>query len=187
MGRRGGFFAELQRQARLADQRRRREATAQARNLAAAKRRAEQAQRAAERGHQTALRATAAEQKRADTEAKRLHEESMVAQAESMSSEVAGRLDEIDGILSATLDVDDLVDLESLRVVAEHPPFDRPDLQTKVPPPAPVVAPPEPVFIPPEPPSGMSKLFSNRKYEELKARSWAEHQRRWQEWQNHIA
>ncbi len=178
----------MQRQARLAEQRKRREASSHARAVAAASRQAEQARRSAERSQQTALRASAADQKRAQAEAKRFHEESMVAEAAQMSAEVAGRVADIDNLLAATLDVDDFVDLESLRVTAEHPPFPRPDLEAAAPPPAPIPPPPEPAFTPPEPPPGMKgKLFGRKKYEEQISNNRAAHERRLHEWREQVA
>lgn len=86
-----GFFAEVQHQARLAEQQRRRQVATHARELAASQRSAEQAQRAAERSYAAAVRMSAAEQKLAQAEAKRLHEESMKAQADPGSHQPAQR------------------------------------------------------------------------------------------------
>ncbi len=74
-------------------------------------------------------RASAAEQKAAAREAKRLHEEARLAEVASLNAQLAETFDELDSILSATLDVDDFVDLEQLRVTAEHSPFTRTDLE----------------------------------------------------------
>lgn len=61
----------------------------------------------------------------------------------------------LDQLLSATLETDDFVDLESLRASAEHPPFPRTDLRFPIPPPAPIPDPPMPVKREPEPVTGM--------------------------------
>lgn len=87
-----------------------------------------------------------AEQKAAEREAKRLHEEARLAEVASLNAQLAETYDEIDSILSSTLEVDDFVDLEQLRVMAEHPPFARTDLEVPTPLPTPISAPPEPVL-----------------------------------------
>ncbi|MEA2361860.1 MAG: restriction system protein [Thermoleophilaceae bacterium] len=166
MARRRGFFAELQYQNQLAARQRAQAERAQARAFAAATREAEQAQRRAERAAAAAARASAAEQKAAEREAKRLHVESRLAEVEALNSQLAATADELDSILSATLIVDDFVDLENLRVSASHPPFPRPDLEAPTPEVVPVSAPPEPVFAEPEAPTGLSARFGGKKRHE---------------------
>lgn len=159
MGQRRGYFAERQHQQRLAEQaaaRRRREQAAQ-------QRRQEQAQRRSERARQQAVRAAAADQKRAEAEAKRAHIEAMEAEAEALNAELEETYAEIDSMLYATLSVDDFVDLEGLRVVPEHPPFPRPDLQQPLPVPGPIPVPPEPHFLPPQAPTGSGAWFGGKK------------------------
>jgi restriction system protein len=159
MGRKRGFFAELQHQQRLAEQREAR----RRREQAAHERQREQAQRRAERARQQAARAAETDRKRAAAEAARLHVEAMEAEVASRNAELASIYEEIDGMLEATLAVDDHVDLETLRVTVEHPPFPRPDLQQPVPPPPPISVAPEPHFLPPPPPTGTDAWFGGRK------------------------
>jgi restriction system protein len=85
--------------------------------------RGERAQRQAERAVAQLARATAAERKAAEREAKRLHEEARLAEVAALNAQLVEAVDEIDSILVATLDVDDFVDLEKLRVKVNHPPF----------------------------------------------------------------
>ncbi len=180
-----GFFAEMQYQNQVA-QRRKAQALRQAnRQYASAAREAEQAQKRAERAHNQALRASAAEQKEADRESKRLHEESMTAQAASLTAQVLQTYDEIDSMLSATLEVDDFVDLEELRSVVEHPAFDRTDLERETAQPTPLVAPPEPVFIEPESTEkGLGNLFGGKKrHAEMVAQAQAAFAEQRQAWQ----
>lgn len=158
-----GFFAELQHQAQLAAKRQAQAERSAAREYAAAQRRAEQARKQYERAQAQQTRASAAEQKAAQREAKRLHEEARLAEVASLNAQLVQKYDQIESILSATLAVDDFVDLEQLRVVAEHPPFSRSDLEVPIPPPLPISAPPEPVFVEPVAPKG---LFGKKKHAE---------------------
>ena len=68
-----------------------------------------------------------------------------------MNEELAAIYDELDGLLKATLSVDDYVDLEALRVKVDHPPFDRADLETPLAPPVdiPDLVEPQRVAVPP--------------------------------------
>lgn len=159
-----GFLAEMNRQSQLAAKRREQEARAAARQQAAAHREAEKAARDAERAAAQLLRATAADMKNAEKEAKRLNDEAMQAEVDSRNEDLAVAYGEIDGILSATLDVDDYVNLEDLRRRAEHPPFDPGPLGSSTLPPPPIAAPSEPQFVPPEgAPKGLSGAFGGKK------------------------
>ena len=163
MARRRGFFAELQYQSQLAAKRQAQAERAQARAYAAAVRQAERAEREAERAAAAAARARTAEQKAAEREAKRLREESRLAEVEALNARLAETGDELESILSATLTVDDFVDLEALRVSASHPPFPRADLEVPTPEVVPVSAPPEPVFVEPEAPKGLGSMLGGKK------------------------
>ncbi|WP_309104749.1 hypothetical protein [Microbacterium sp.] len=83
-----------------------------------------------------------------------------------MTTDLHARLAELDGLLAATLEVDDFVDLESLRVVVQHPPFHRPELQYPLTPPAPIPDPPLPVKREPEAAKG---LFGRKQKQEQAA------------------
>ena len=158
-----GFFAELEYQTQLAARRRAQAERAAARANSAALRQAEQARKQYERAQAQLARASAAEQKAAEREAKRLHEEARLAEVAALNAQLVETHDEIASILSATLGVDDFVDLEKLRTVAEHPPFPHPDLEVPTPPPLPLSAPPEPVFVEPVPPKGLGGVFGGKK------------------------
>lgn len=162
MGRRG-FFAEIQHQNQQAARAREREQKAQHRAHTAAVREMDRAQRQAERAAAAAVRASAAEQKAAEKEAKRLHQEAQLAEVEALNAQLAELDDELSSILAATLDVDDYVDLETLRVVADHPPFPRTDLEVMTPEVTPLESPPEPVFCEPAPPKGLGTIFGGKK------------------------
>ena len=123
MARKLGALAELNRQIQM-DAKRREQAKRQAmRPEASAQRQAEQAALRAERARERASRAHAADQKRAEQEAKRLHIAAMEAEVAARNAALAVTYKDFDGILAATLEVDDYVDIESLRRVVEHPPF----------------------------------------------------------------
>ena len=164
MARRRGFFAELQHQAQLAEKRQRQQHAAAYRAHDAALREAERAQAAAERARQAASRASAAERARLEVEAARLHVESQVAEVASRNAALRSTLDEIEGILAATLQVHDYVDLEALKTGAVHPPFDAGGLDAPLPALPPLVYPPEPVYQEPPPPGGL--FGAKKKHEE---------------------
>jgi len=157
---RRGYFAELQHQARVAQREAERRQRAAARQHAAAVRMAEQARKTEERARQQFARARGTERKQIEKDAKAAHIAAMEAHVEERNAGLAAIYDEIDNLLAATLDVDDYVDLHSLRRTAEHPRFDRTDLESPIPPPAVIPNPTEPVFIEPEPPKG---LFGRKK------------------------
>ena len=170
---RRGFLAEIQHQARVAEreaERRRRTAVCE---HAAAVRRAEHARKEEERAWQQTARARETERKRLEKEAHAAHIAAMEAEVDQRNAELAEICDEIDNLLSATLGVDDYVDLHSLRRTAEHPAFDRTDLESPIPPPGAIPDPAEPVFIQPEPPKGL--FGRKKKYDEAVAAAEAAH------------
>lgn len=181
------FCAELQYQNQLAAKRQAQAERAAGRQFAAAQREAEQARRRAERARAQEARASAAQQKEAEREAKRLHEEAMLAEVESLNAQLAQTYDEIDSILSATLAVDDYVDLERLRTVAEHPPFSRLDLEVPTPPPAPVPTPREPLFVEPEEPKGLGGLFGKKRHAEAISAAQAKFAEDHRSWEAEVA
>lgn len=80
-----------------------------------------------------------------EREALLAHHASMQADVDDMNASLAERNMELDGLLSSTLDKDDYVDLESLRVSAVHPPFAHGHLRVPAHRPAPLPAPQRPV------------------------------------------
>ena len=180
---RRGFFAELNYQAQQAEKRRRQQAAQAVRAHNAAVREHERAVRAAERARATAARASEAERKAADKEATRLHLEARAAEVEALNSSLASTYTDIDGLLAWTLDIDDFVDLESLKVTAEHPSFDPGDLGSALPPvPAPTY-PPEPEYVEPAAPKGIAgALGGKKKHAEAVAAAQGVHQQQVQEW-----
>lgn len=147
-----GLFAELNYQAQQAEKRRRQQQAAAYRAQAAAERQAEAARKAAERARASAARASAADQKAAQKEADRLYVESQLAEVASRNGDLANEHAEIDSLLASTLEIDDYIDLESLKVAAvEHPSFAPGGLAQPAAPLGPLLYPPEPAFEPPAP------------------------------------
>ncbi|MER7922267.1 hypothetical protein ABTY96_03900 [Streptomyces sp. NPDC096057] len=164
MGKRRGFFAELNYQAQQAEKRRRQQEAAGHRAQLAAQRQAERATKAYERAQLAAARSSAAEKKAAEREAARLHVESRLAEVESMNASLAGDLADIDSLLTWTLEMDDYVDLESLKISAvEHPPFTPGRMAVPAPNVLEPTYEPEPVFEEPAPPGGLSAILGGKK------------------------
>lgn len=180
---RRGFFAELQHQAKVAARERERAALQSEKARNAANRMAEQARKADERAAAQLARASEADKKRLAKEAREAHVAAMEAEAERRNLELTEAYQAIDSLLAATLEVDDYVDLTTLRTVAEHPPFERIDLEAPVPLPNPVIDPPQPVFAPPLPPKGLRGLLGNKKHEKVVADATGAHERAVAEWQ----
>lgn len=176
MSRRRGFLAEFQRQQRLAQQR----ANAAQRAAAAVQTRAERAYAASVRAAAVAQRASEAERKQLEKEARAAHVEARQAEAERLNEALNSEYAEIDGILAATLESDDWVDLQSLKRTVRHPAFPRPELERPNPAPAPIEVPPAPVLREPEPPTGL--FGRKKKLEAARQQAWAEHQQAMQEW-----
>ncbi len=162
MARRRGFFAEMAHQAAVADKNRQRAQAAAVRAQAQRQREAERAQRQYEQAVRAADRQSAHEAKMAEAERQRFHREAQEAEVERLNGELALQLADIDNVLTATLDVDDYVDLERLRSVADHPPFAS-QHSSPVPPSAPIPVPEEPVFVEPEAPRGVGAVFGGKK------------------------
>ena len=130
----------------------------------AAIRQAEQARKAEKQAQAQLARAAEAERKRLAKQAREAHIAAMEAEVEVRNLELAEIYQEIDSLLAWTLDVDDHVDLNTLRSVAEHPPFDRPDLETAIPAPRPIPDPQEPVGPPLAAPTGILGFFGRKKH-----------------------
>ncbi|MEM7048639.1 MAG: hypothetical protein AAF604_03225 [Acidobacteriota bacterium] len=160
---RRGFFAEISHQVRQAEKARARAEREEERARKAAIRDLERARKKSERLRQQAVRAHAAEKKRLEKEARAAHFAARQAEVDKQNSELEQQFQEIESLLAATLDVDDYVDLDSLRKKAEHPAFGHPDLEVPIQPPEPPSESPEPVFIEPRAPKGLAALFGRKK------------------------
>lgn len=119
---------------------------------------------------------------RATAESIRAEKALKAADAEVRTAEAVDVLEQIDSLLAATLEVDDYVDIDSLKQKVQHPPFARDDLKTPVKKPPMAEPPPEPQFVPRPAPTGVSKLFKGQKYAEEHARAesaWAKEHEKW--------
>lgn len=163
---RRGFFAELQRQSRIAQRERERREREAARDHAARVRLLEQTQKAAERARVQLAKANATEQKRLEKEAREAHIAAKEAEVEELNRELSDMYTDIDTLLESTLSRDDYVDLTTLRVEVQHPPFDSAGLDELVPAPSPVPDPPQPVLQLPEAPHGLASFFGKKKHAE---------------------
>ena len=142
MGKRG-LFAEIQHQQRLAEQRQRREhaAAVQAYN------RAVREQARAEREYEREIAAAQRFQARSTAESIRAEKALKAANAQVQTAQAVDALEQIDSILASTLEVDDYVDIDSLKQMVHHPPFQRDDLKPPVQKPPMAEPPPEPQFV----------------------------------------
>jgi restriction system protein len=181
---RRGFFAELQHQAAVAAREAERRQNAAIREHNAAVRRAEQARKAQERAAAAYARASEADRKRFEREAAAAKVAARQAEVEEMNANLVMKYEEIDGLLEATLAVDDYVDLEEFRIEVEHPPFDRSDLETPVPAPPPIPDPPEPVLTAVEEPKGL--FGKKKKLAEAQATAQAEYETARENWRREL-
>jgi restriction system protein len=183
--RRRGFFAEMahqQRQAELQQQRANLAAEKAARNY-------ERAVRAHERAVTAAERASDKERAAAVRAAKAAHIEAEKASAESQTAAAVEALEEIDSILAATLEVDDYVEIDSLKHVAVHPPFAQENLKAPVPAPQLEAPPPEPQFVPPPATKGILKMFAKQRHAQVTAdaqAAWAAERQKWLHYVNRV-
>lgn len=177
-----GFLAELNRIAKQTAREAERAQKAAERERRAAARRTEQARKADERAAKQLARGREQDRKRLEKEAKEAHAAAQTALVEEKNAELAEIYDEIDSLLQATLDVDDFVDLESLKRTAAHPPFDRPDLEEPIPEPVKLPEPPKPLLKSPSAPTGLGSLFGKKKHERAVAAASAAHKRAKEAW-----
>lgn len=176
----------MQHQAKLAEQKRQREQAAAVRQHNQAVREAERARKQEERAREVLAQARASERRAAEAAAAKAYRDRRVSEAEAANARCLEIYDQIDTILASTLDVDDYVDVESLRRAAEHPDFDPGPLATRTPPPNWGLAPPEPQFTPPPAPTGMGKLFGKSKHEQQIAALHQQWQREHAAWLRHV-
>jgi restriction system protein len=131
------------------------------------------AAREAQRAKAAYLRASAAEER----ERKRLYAESRSADVAAMNEELDARVDALGQILDATLDVDDRIAFESLKIAPMPPAWQHADLERPLP------APRLESFMPP-PQGSLGKLFGKAKHAELVSQAEANHAKALREYQH---
>ena len=182
-----GFIAEMQHQARVMAREQEKTQREAERRRKAAVRAAEQERKAAERAEKQLARAQAAEKKRLEKEAKEAHVAAMEADVGRLNLELELSYEEIDSLLDATLGVDDYVDLEALKVDAQHPPFDHAKLEVAIAAPEAVPNPPEPVLMPLPAPKGLGAIFGKKRHAKAVKKAEAEHARAVAAWHEELA
>jgi hypothetical protein len=180
---RGGFLAALVRASKAAARENERRARQGTREHVALTRRLEQARKAEERALVQLLKADAAQRKALEKAAREAHVEAMLAEVEQRNEQLAAVYEDIDTLLEATLARDDYVDLNTLRVVVTHPPFDRADLETPTAEPAAIPNPGEPVLSLPEAPRGLAAIFGKRRHAEAVEEGTRAHERALAVWE----
>jgi restriction system protein len=180
------LLAEIQHLIKVAERQTQQAQRTAVRAHEAAVRQADQAQRLAVRAAAQAARATEAERKADEKEAQRLHVEAMLAEVDERNTRLAGIEEELASLLASTLQVDDYVDLERLRVSAEHPSFDRTDLEAPTFGPRKLATPPEPVSTVPPEPKGLSAVFKKKQYAESVAAAERANSKARQAWQAEV-
>ncbi|MFB9447446.1 restriction endonuclease [Dactylosporangium vinaceum] len=148
MARRRGIIAQIQRANAQQVRAHQRAQLAHVKQQQAMHRAAEQAMKAAERA------AVADERER-----KRLYLEARAAEVAADNADLQAQIAELDGVLQATLAVDDHVDLVRLKQPFRFPPFDPGPLGVPLPPPD------WSRFEPPAP-AGLSKMFGRAKHDQ---------------------
>jgi len=128
-------------------------------------------------------RAAEADRKRLEKEAKDAHVRAMEAEALERNEQLRQIYDEIDSLLSATLGVDDYVDLRTLRVLVRHPSFERQELESPVPAPTAIPYPSKPTLALPPEPTGIAGLFGKRKHAERVAAAHKTHDAALEAWE----
>lgn len=160
-----------------------REEAAAYRAQQAAIRERERLTRQFERAQKAAEAADVRERVRREKEAAAAHVEAQLAEVAARNAQLARVYDDIDSMLAFTLDIDDFVDLESLKVEVQHPAFDPGPIGTVTPPVPEVSYPTEPTFIEPDKPRGL--FGTKRKHTELIEQAQAEHRRTVEHWIAH--
>jgi len=169
-------------EARVAARERERAERAAVREHEASLRRVEKAQRTFEKMQAQMARASETDRKRLEKEAREAHVAAMEAQVEERNLKLAEVYAELDSLLAATLEVDDYFDLETLRVVAQHPPFQS-KYELPIPAPAPIPDPAKPVLVEPEPPKGLlGRVFGGKKHASAVIAAEATHEQALVQW-----
>jgi restriction system protein len=133
------------------------------RQQAQMQREAIKAQNARERATKQAAQAAETQRKWQNTAAKISHVEARQSEVETLNRELEESFAAIDGLLAATLNVDNALDLNTLRREPEHPSFKHSYLEQSTKKPDVIHDQPEPIYEEPRPPK---VLFGKQKKHE---------------------
>ena len=148
------FLSSALKAAKAIERERVRQAKLATREYNAALKERERAAKARERELRKAKIAGERERKAHEKELKAAHIASQLAEVEGMNAQIHDVFDELEGLLQATIDVDDYVDLELLRKSEDSTPFDRPELEVALEKPLSPQLPLEPIYTDPPKPKG---------------------------------
>jgi restriction system protein len=159
----------------MEQQREEREQRKAVREHEAAVRRYEKALATEERAKEKLRRAEAAKLKKAkieaganrkqlEKEAREAHLAAMQAEVEERNTNLAEVYEDINNLLAATLDKDDYVDLDSLKLTAESFPFPEPELEIETEAPEYMKVPGSPEYHEPPAPKKLFWIFSRKKF-----------------------
>ncbi|MDO6591831.1 hypothetical protein DS901_06505 [Loktanella sp. D2R18] len=110
---------------------------------------------------------------------KAAHIVSQLAEVEILNAKIDDVFGELDGLLEATLDVDDFIDLEALRKPSSCA-FDKPELLISIKPPIKPRMPTEPEYREPPRPKGL--FGKKKKHEQAKLEALETHSRKKEDW-----
>lgn len=184
MAKKKGLLAEVNRQIKASQRRSSQASRERERALVKAQREAEKAQREAEKA---ASQARASEMKARDQAykaAEKARKDARVAEVAAMNAALADTYDEIDSLLEQTLDVDDWVDLEAMRITeVSHPDFNAGGLDREERALSELVYPEQPRYVEPPVPTGMAAKFGGlKRHEQAVATARAQYEAASAEW-----
>jgi restriction system protein len=181
-------FSEINRALKASIREAERRDKARHRERIAAERAAERARAQEKRAAALYVKAREKERKAAEKAAKQRHIERMMADVDAMNADLQAVEDDLQGLLSATLAVDDFVDLEALRRVHEPSPFDPGELAYRIEPPNLPELPKEPELVEPDAPSAVGRLLgAGRRYKKKLERAVFENKKRYRKWEETAA
>lgn len=164
MGKKRGVIAEINRQIKASQRRSEQAARERERAAAKAQREAEKAQRDAERAYNQARQSDIKAREAAYKAAEKALKEARIAEVGAMNATLAETYDAIDSLLDQTLDVDDWVDLEAMRISnVEHPTFEADGLEYEEAPVPDPIYPDQPQYVEPPEPTGVAAKFGGLK------------------------
>ncbi|NUT53182.1 MAG: restriction endonuclease [Saccharothrix sp.] len=187
MARRTGILVQMQREHARRQREQQRAAAAYVRQQQQAHREALRTAAAEHRYAEQMAKADVRARAEAEKKQKLAHIESQQALTEQYNADLVATVSELEGLLSATLEVDDYLDFESLKKQATHPPFEPGALAVPLPRPVPEQLPARPVFeqFAPPPPSGLAKLLGGKAHQRDLARAGEQFTHADQLWQQH--